>query len=89
MTAVRAYVWAAIPAALAGLLFAVLVVRDWPSGYGIAGMAGVIGLMIAVIIFPIPDGGLLVYAAVLAGFIAIACRAVLERAGVINPQGDA
>ena len=83
ITAIRAYVWAAIPAGISGLLLAIIIWRGWPSGWGMAGSIGVVGFMIAVIAMPFSHGGLLAYIAVFAGFVAIACRAIIVRAGVL------
>lgn len=83
--AVRAYIWSAVPAAISGLLFAFILWRDWYSGWGTAGCVGVIGFMIAAILMPFSHGGLLAYIAVFAGFVAIACRACVVKAGVIPP----
>ncbi len=84
MTAIQAYIWSAVPAALAGLLFAVVLAAGWPAGWAIAGMTGVIGFMLAAIAMPFEHGGLLAYIAVGAGLVAIACRAVAVRAGILR-----
>ena len=84
ITSIRAYIWSAIPAAISGLLFAVVLARGWPAGWAIAGVVGVVGFMIAAILMPITHGGLLAYIAVGAGFVAIACRAVLVKARVLK-----
>ena len=81
--AVRSYIWSAIPATISGLLFALILLRDWYSGWGTAGCVGVFGLMIAAIAMPFSHGGLLAYIVVFAGFVAVACRACIVKAGVI------
>ena len=86
MLALRGYVWSAIPAALAGLAFATVIIRGWYAGWGIAGSIGVFGFMLAAIFMPFEHGGILAYIAVFAGFVAIACRAVLVRAGIVSEQ---
>ena len=87
--AVRSYIWSAVPAAISGLLFALILWRDWYSGWGTAGCVGVFGFMIAAIAMPFSHGGLLAYIAVFAGFVAIACRACVVKAGVIPPTETA
>ncbi len=87
--AVQAYVWAAIPAALSGLAFAVIVALSWPSGWAVSGITGVIGFMIAILFIPFEHGGLLSYIAFAAGLIAVACRAVLVKARVLKSDGIA
>ncbi len=89
ITAIRGYIWSAIPAAISGVIFAAVLARGWPAGWGIAGIVGVIGFMIAVILMPITHGGLLAYIAICAGFVAIACRAVMVKAGILKPDAVA
>jgi hypothetical protein len=89
ITAIRGYIWSAIPAAISGLIFAIVLARGWPSGWGVAGSIGVFGFMVAAILMPIEHGGLLAYIAVGAGFVAIACRAVMVKAGILRPDGAA
>ena len=86
MTAVRAYVWSAIPAAITGVVYGVVVARGMYSGWGVVGSIGVFGFMLAVIAMPIAHGGLLAFIAVFAGFVAIGCRAVAVRAGVLRAE---
>lgn len=86
ITAVRAYVWSAIPAAVTGLVYAVVVARGMYSGWGVVGSIGVFGFMVAAIAMPFPHGGMLAFIAVFAGFVAIGCRAVAVRAGVLRAQ---
>ena len=86
MTAVRAYVWSAIPAAITGLIYAIVVARGMYSGWGVVGSIGVFGFMLGAIAMPIAHGGLLAFIAVFAGFVAIGCRAVAVRAGVLKAE---
>lgn len=86
ITAIRSYVWSAIPAAITGLLVGIVVAREWYSGWGVVGSLGVFGFMLAVIGMPIEHGGLLAYIAVFAGFVAIACRAVGVKAGLLRAE---
>ena len=86
MSAVRAYVWSAIPAAVTGLVYAIVVARGMYSGWGVVGSVGVFGFMVAAIAMPFPHGGLLAFIAVFAGFVAIGCRAVAVRAGVLRAE---
>ena len=88
MMALRSYVWAAIPAAVAGVAFAVVIIRGWYAGWGIAGSIGVFGFMIAALFMHFEHGGILAYIAVFAGFVAIACRAVAVRAGIVVDSSE-
>ena len=82
--AVRVYVWAAVPAALSGLAFGVVIAVGWPASWAVAGIAGVIGFTIATVFMPFEHGGLLSYIAFGAGLFAVACRAILVKAGVLK-----
>jgi len=84
--AVRTYIWSAIPAFLAGLIFAAMVARGWPVGWAVSGIAGVVGFMISAILMPFEHGGLLTYIALGAGMIAVACWALLVKIRVLHPQ---
>ena len=86
MSAIRAYVWSAIPAAVTGLVYAIVVARGLYSGWGVVGSIGVFGFMVAAIAMPFAHGGLLALIAVFAGFVAIGCRAVAVRAGVLRAE---
>ena len=84
--AVRAYVWSAIPAGLAGLMLAALLVARGPFSWAIAGAAGVIAFFIAYVVFPFPHGGLIAGFAAGAGLVATAMALLLRRIGVLAPD---
>jgi hypothetical protein len=84
LLAVRIYIWSAIPAAIAGLIFATCVSRGWATGWATAGIAGVVGFSVAAIVTAFPHGGLLPYIALFAGLVAIVCRAAIRQAGLLG-----
>lgn len=87
LTSVKAYIWAATPAALSGLICALLISRGWVAHWAIVGGLGVLGFTIAAILMPFGHDELLTFIAFGAGLIAIACYAALRKAGVLQKAG--
>ncbi len=85
--AIRSYVWAAIPAGLTGAILAILLLSGRSFSWAIAGAAGVIGFMLAYIIFPFPHGGLIAGFSAVAGLVAAAMELLLRRVGVAGDRG--
>lgn len=81
--AIAAFVWAAIPAAIAGLALAVIVWRRGGFPWLSAAAAGGIAFMLAAIAMPLPRGFALAPLTALATFIAIGVRQALLRGGII------
>lgn len=77
LLALKAYVWAAIPAALAAAGLVVLVLRRGTFGWVEAGAAGVIGFALAHAAAPLPLGSFAPYAAFGFGVVMIAVRHIL------------
>jgi hypothetical protein len=83
--AIFTFVWAAIPAALAGAVLAVVVWRGEAFPWVLAAAAGGIAFMLAAIVLPLPPGLALTPLTALACFIAIAVRASLVSGGIVVP----
>lgn len=82
--ALAAFVWAAIPAAIAGLALALLVWRRGAFPWISAAAAGGIAFMLAAIAMPLPEGFALAPLTALAAFIAIGVRQALLSGGIIR-----
>lgn len=82
--AIAAFVWAAIPAALAGSALAALVWRQATFSWLAAAAAGGIAFMLTVIVMPLPASLALTPLTALAAFIAIAVRSALVSGGIIS-----
>jgi hypothetical protein len=82
--AVQTFLWAGLAAALAGAGLAALVALRGTFGWLEAAVAGVLAAGAAVVVTGAAAGGGLTGLAFAAGLIAIACRAVLVRAGVLG-----
>jgi uncharacterized membrane protein YeaQ/YmgE (transglycosylase-associated protein family) len=88
LAVLSAYVWSAIPSALAAVILLPMVLRRGRFGWLEAAIAGVVGFAAAGQLFPIPNQNLLPYFAMLAGVVSIAARAVLERARVLAEPSE-
>jgi hypothetical protein len=81
--ALQSFVWAALPAALAGAALAAVVSMRGTFHWFVAAAAAIAGFGVAAVLAP----GLLanhhVFLAVIAGLVGLACRAVLRRARII------
>lgn len=84
--AIATFVWAAIPAALAGLALTAVVWRAGTFPWISAAAAGGIAFMIAAILLPLPAGILLTPATAFAAFVAIFVRLALVGAGIIEAR---
>ena len=87
-TSLKVYLWGVIPAAVTGFTLAILAARRCFVSRAVVGAIGVVGFMISVILMPFEHGGLLTFLAFGAGLTAIACHAVLLRAGVLMPANS-
>jgi uncharacterized membrane protein YeaQ/YmgE (transglycosylase-associated protein family) len=83
-----AYVWSAIPSALAAVILLPMVLRRGRFGWLEGAIAGVVGFAAAAALFPIPNQDLLPYFAMLAGLVSVAARVVLLRARVISEPSE-
>ena len=83
--AVQTFVWAAIPAALAGLAMAVSVWRSGHFGSLAAGVAGVLAVAATAIVLPIAFPELRMACMVLGGLVAVVLRHVLIAARIVLP----
>lgn len=81
--AFSAYIWGAMPAALAALALMPAVIRGGTFGPLAAAAAGVAAFAAAAAVLDVPDPDLLPYLAFLAGLVAVACRAVLIGSGIL------
>ena len=80
---ILAYVWCAVPSALAAVGLAPLVLRRGRFGMVEAAAAGVVAFAAAAQLFPIPHEGSLTWLAFLAGLVSVALRTVLNRGGIL------
>lgn len=78
-----AYVWSALPAGLAALGLAPMVLKRGGFGWIEAAAAGVIAVGAAAVLFPFPHQGMLTSIAFLGGLVSVALRAVLLRVGIL------
>lgn len=86
MVALSTFVWGIVPAVLAGIALAVIVLRQGSVGWIAAAAIGVVAFAIAAIIFPVPElAHLRPYLAFLAGLVAVALREMLARARILAP----
>lgn len=86
MVALSAFVWGIVPAVLAGIALAVIVLRQGSVGWIAAAAIGVVAFAIAAIIFPVPElAHLRPYLAFLAGLVAVVLREMLARARILAP----
>ena len=83
--AIGTFIWAAIPAAVAGAALAAVVWRGEAFPWIAAAGAGGIAFMLAAIVLPLPPGLPLTPMTALACFIAIAVRASLVSGGIVKP----
>ena len=84
--AINTFIWAAIPAALAGLALAAVVWRRGGYPWIAAAAAGGIAFMLAAITMPLPAELALTPLTMLAAVIAIAVRSSLVGGGIIMQQ---
>lgn len=82
--AMSVFVWSAIPASIAGLALALVVLRRGGFPWVAAAAAGGIAFMAAAIAMPIPDGLGLTPLTGLAAFIAIGVQGMLISAKIIE-----
>jgi hypothetical protein len=86
IVALSSFVWAIVPAVLAGIALAVIVLRQGSVGWIVAAAVGVVAFAIAAVIFPAPElAPLRPYLAFLAGLVAVVLREMLARAKIIAP----
>lgn len=86
MVALSAFVWGIVPAVLAGMALAVIVLRQGSVGWIAAAAIGVVAFAIAAIVFPAPElAHLRPYLAFLAGLVAVVLREMLARARILAP----
>lgn len=83
-SAVSAYVWAAIPAALAALMVLPLVLRIGRFGWIHAAAAGVAGFGLVAVVTGVPSRDLLPVLAFVAGLVSIGVQLAMESGGVIE-----
>ncbi|MCH9806575.1 MAG: hypothetical protein K0U74_02480 [Alphaproteobacteria bacterium] len=82
--AISAYVWAAIPAALAALMVIPLVLRIGRFGWIHAAAAGVAGFGLVAVVTGSPERDLLPVLAFIAGLVSIGVQQAMESGGVIE-----
>lgn len=86
IVALSAFVWGIVPAVLAGMALAVIVLRQGSVGWIAAAAIGVVAFAIAAIIFPAPElAHLRPYLAFLSGLVAVVLREMLARARILAP----
>lgn len=86
IVALSTFVWGIVPALLAGIALAVIVLRQGSVGWIAAAAIGVVAFAIAAIIFPAPElAHLRPYLAFLAGLVAVVLREMLARARILAP----
>ncbi len=86
---VTAFVWSVIPAALTAIAVLPTVLKHGTLGWFMAGAVGVICFTAAILLFPFPTGGFQPVIAFLAGLIAVFCRNLLIRAGILKREAVA
>ncbi|MEO1204996.1 MAG: hypothetical protein AAFV45_01565 [Pseudomonadota bacterium] len=86
IAAVFAFVWAAIPCAIAALVLVPIVVRNGTMGALWAAAAGVLGFFIAAIFTEMPFREQLPALAFLAALVALGVRYSLLAGGILKPQ---
>ena len=85
-TAVAAFVWAAIPSALAAIIVIPRVVRLGRFGWIEAAIGGVVGFAAVAVSTGVPGRELLPGLAFLAGIVSIAVQQAMEAGGIIRAQ---
>jgi hypothetical protein len=82
--AMNSYVWAAIPAAIAGAVLGALVA--WRGTFGLfeAALVGIVALFLALQVLSPPPAGHTLPLALIAGVASVFCRHVLVRARVLH-----
>ncbi len=86
IVALNTFVWGIVPALLAGIALAVIVLRQGSVGWIAAAAIGVVAFAIAAIIFPAPElAHLRPYLAFLSGLVAVVLREMLARARILAP----
>lgn len=84
--AVDAFVWSALPATVAALGLTPFVLQNGTYPWLHAAVAGVLGFMAGVIIFPFHAGSAMPFLAFLAGLLAIGMRALLIAGGILREE---
>lgn len=82
------FVWGALPAALAAIGLAPMVLRRGTFGWVVAAAAGVIAFAAATAIAPFESHDALPAMAFLAGLVSMAVRAVLLAAGILRASAE-
>jgi hypothetical protein len=82
------FVWGALPAALAAIGLAPMVLRRGTFGWVVAAAAGVIAFAAATTIAPFESHDALPAMAFLAGLVSMAVRAVLLAAGILRASAE-
>jgi hypothetical protein len=82
-SALRAFVWTPIAAAVAAIVAIGLLLTRGEVGWALAGVAGVIGFFFAFMVAPFSAGGLLPVFAAAAGIVAAVLSLFLIRIGVL------
>ncbi|WP_045836858.1 hypothetical protein [Hyphomicrobium sp. 99] len=83
--AVDAFVWSAFPATVAALGLTPFVLQRGTYSWLEAAVAGVLGFMAAVVIFPFDSPGAVPFLAFAAGLLMIGMRALLIIIGILKP----
>ena len=86
VAAVAAFVWAAIPSALAAIIVIPRVVRTGRFGWVEAAIGGVVGFAAVAVSSGVPGRELLPGLAFLAGLVSIAVQRAMEAGGIIRAQ---
>lgn len=83
---IMALVWSVIPSVFTAVGLFPTVLKSGTVGFLMAAAVGVIAFTAAILIFPFPTGGVQPLIAFIAGCIAVACRALLLRGGIIKRE---
>ncbi|MEM7778488.1 MAG: hypothetical protein AAF732_23150 [Pseudomonadota bacterium] len=81
---VLAFVWCVIPSAFTAIAVVPAVWKHGTVGWFMAGACGVIAFTAAILIFPFPTGIWQPLLAFAAGLVAVICRQILLRGGIIR-----
>lgn len=84
LAGMRAFVWSAVPATLAGLALALVVLRQGSFHWLAAAVAGGVAFTVTAIVLPPGAGVPLTALTALAAFVAIGVRQALKSGGVIS-----
>lgn len=85
---ITAFVWSVIPSALTAVAVVPTVLKRGTLGWFMAGACGVIAFTAAIVLFPFPTGVWQPLLAFMAGVVAVLCRNLLIRGGILA-RGEA